>query len=162
MHNVNSLSTFGAHPKEFDPEQIKPTLNNLAVYARKPNIAEPYVKKLLDIDPLTPINYFKLTMVYLMRGKLDLVISTFMKQSSLNPENRFGKWLFCRFLSWNNQLDEAFEMIDQIVNENSQDMVVVLSLFSKYALIGTKDKALQVMTEEVKSYLWNDPDLPWA
>ena len=101
-------------------------------------------------------------MVYLMRGKLDLVISTFMKQSSLNPENRFGKWLFCRFLSWNNQLDEAFEMIDQIVNENSQDMVAVLSLFSKYALIGTKDKALQVMTEEAKSYLWNDPDLPWA
>jgi len=29
MLNLNSLSTFGAHPKEFDPEQVKPVLNNL-------------------------------------------------------------------------------------------------------------------------------------
>jgi TolB-like protein len=30
MHSLNSLSTFGAHPKEFDPRQVKPVLNNLA------------------------------------------------------------------------------------------------------------------------------------
>ena len=30
MQSLNSLSTFGAHPKEFDPEQVKPVLNNLA------------------------------------------------------------------------------------------------------------------------------------
>jgi len=31
MHSLNSLSTYGAHPKDFDPEQVKPTLNNLAI-----------------------------------------------------------------------------------------------------------------------------------
>ncbi|KPK79574.1 MAG: hypothetical protein AMS27_17895 [Bacteroides sp. SM23_62_1] len=31
MHNLNSLSTFGAHPKEFDPEQVKPVLSNLTI-----------------------------------------------------------------------------------------------------------------------------------
>ena len=30
MHSLNSLSTFGAHPKEFDPRQVKPVLNNLS------------------------------------------------------------------------------------------------------------------------------------
>ncbi len=30
MHSLNSLSTFGAHPKEYDPEQVKPVLNNLS------------------------------------------------------------------------------------------------------------------------------------
>jgi len=30
MHSLNSLSTFGAHPKEYDPEQAKPVLNNLS------------------------------------------------------------------------------------------------------------------------------------
>src|SRR4030042_553565 len=30
MQYLNSLSTFGAHPKDFDPEQIKPVLINLA------------------------------------------------------------------------------------------------------------------------------------
>ena len=30
MHGLNELSTFGAHPKDFDPEQVKPVLNNLS------------------------------------------------------------------------------------------------------------------------------------
>jgi hypothetical protein len=30
MQYLNSLSTFGAHPKEFDPRQVKQVLNNLA------------------------------------------------------------------------------------------------------------------------------------
>lgn len=31
MDGLNSLSTYGAHPKDFDPEQVKPALNNLAI-----------------------------------------------------------------------------------------------------------------------------------
>jgi TolB-like protein len=31
MQSLNSLSTFGAHPKDFDPEQVKPVLNNLDI-----------------------------------------------------------------------------------------------------------------------------------
>jgi dienelactone hydrolase len=31
MHGLNDLSTFGAHPKEFDPEQVRPVLNNLTI-----------------------------------------------------------------------------------------------------------------------------------
>ena len=31
MHGVNTLSTYGAHPKDFEPEQVKPVLNNLSI-----------------------------------------------------------------------------------------------------------------------------------
>jgi len=31
MHSLNTLSTFGTHPKDFDPEQVKPVLNNLDI-----------------------------------------------------------------------------------------------------------------------------------
>lgn len=31
MQSLNSMATFGAHPKDFDPEQVKPVLNNLAI-----------------------------------------------------------------------------------------------------------------------------------
>jgi len=31
MHGLNSLSTYGAHPKDFDPDQVKPALNTLAI-----------------------------------------------------------------------------------------------------------------------------------
>ena len=30
MEGLNTLSTFGAHPKDFDPEQVQPILLNLA------------------------------------------------------------------------------------------------------------------------------------
>ena len=30
MHNLNNLSTFGAHPKDFDPRQVKPVILDLA------------------------------------------------------------------------------------------------------------------------------------
>jgi uncharacterized protein (TIGR02145 family) len=31
MLGLNSMATYGAHPKDFDPEQVKPVLNNLAI-----------------------------------------------------------------------------------------------------------------------------------
>jgi len=31
MYGLNELSTYGTHPKDFDPEQIKPVLNNLDI-----------------------------------------------------------------------------------------------------------------------------------
>ena len=30
MYGLNELSTYGTHPKDFDPEQVKPVLNNLS------------------------------------------------------------------------------------------------------------------------------------
>jgi TolB-like protein/Tfp pilus assembly protein PilF len=44
MHGLNDLSTYGTHPKEFDPEQIKPVLINLDIiikwYTRYKKIGE--------------------------------------------------------------------------------------------------------------------------
>jgi TolB-like protein len=31
MHGLNDLSTYGTHPKDFDPEQVKPVLSNLDI-----------------------------------------------------------------------------------------------------------------------------------
>ncbi len=46
MHGLNTLATFGTHPKEFDPEQVKPVLSNLAIILKwylkyRTEIAEP-------------------------------------------------------------------------------------------------------------------------
>jgi len=34
MHGLNDLSTYGTHPKDFDPEQVKPVLNNLDIISK--------------------------------------------------------------------------------------------------------------------------------
>ena len=51
MDHLNSLSTYGAHPKEFDPEQVKPVLNNLSTIIKwylkykKPELETPKEKQ---------------------------------------------------------------------------------------------------------------------
>jgi dienelactone hydrolase len=49
MHGLNELSTFGTHPKDFDPEQVKPVLNNLDIiikwYLKYKNIRLSYRQK---------------------------------------------------------------------------------------------------------------------
>jgi len=50
MHSLNDLSTFGAHPKVFDPEQVKPALLNLDIILKwylkyKEFIGDPKGKK---------------------------------------------------------------------------------------------------------------------
>ena len=68
MHGLNSLSTYGAHPKDFDPEQVKPALSNLAIILKwylkykgieilgKPPIAEEVIagmgKQVADVTKL--------------------------------------------------------------------------------------------------------------
>src|SRR5512137_1236799 len=46
MHGLNSLSTFGTHPKDFDPEQVRPVLVNLVIiikwYQKYKNIVTIY------------------------------------------------------------------------------------------------------------------------
>jgi hypothetical protein len=70
MLSLNSQSTFGAHPKEFYPEQVKPVLNNLATIIKwyvkyedtkiiseakaaetKPDIEKPVNSKELSHEP---------------------------------------------------------------------------------------------------------------
>jgi serine/threonine protein kinase/Flp pilus assembly protein TadD len=135
----------------------------LAAFAGKPDLAEPYIKRLLDIDPLTPMNYFAPVMLYAMRGELDLAVASTRKWCQMDPDNRWAKYFCSRFLSWNGRLDEAFEFVDQVVREDPKDLVGVVSQFSKYALQGEKSKALQTLTEDAKKYFWSDPEWPlWA
>jgi predicted ATPase len=49
MHGLNDLSTYGAHPKDFDPQQVRPVLINLAIilnwYLNSHNIKSPEVEE---------------------------------------------------------------------------------------------------------------------
>jgi len=79
MEGLNSLSTFGAHPKEFDPEQVKPVLNNLTTTIKwylkyndtrtitktKQDEAKHEIKELIDIKKGIPKPNKKLIFLFL-------------------------------------------------------------------------------------------------
>lgn len=53
MDGLNSLSAFGAHPKDFDPEQVKPVLNHLATIIK-------WYKRYKDSKIISSVNAAKL------------------------------------------------------------------------------------------------------
>jgi TolB-like protein/Tfp pilus assembly protein PilF len=85
MQSLNSLSTFGTHPKEFDPEQVRPVLNNLTTiikwylkYKDSQAISKPLTEEAKDEmkgkdEPSKQIQKSKKRLIILLSG-LTLVI----------------------------------------------------------------------------------------
>ncbi len=149
------------------------TLKKAEKYANKvlelkpdsPDVAEKLARKLLEIDPLNPINYALLGFALWMRGDFNQAISAFRKCEKLEPESIIAKFWIVIILGWKKEFKKAFEMIDQLVKTESQDIMHVtfcemLSAF-KYAWQGDPKKALSILTDDVKNYTWKDPDFPW-
>jgi len=74
---VNSLSAYGAHPKDFDPEQVKPVLNNLTIVIKwylkykesqnksiVPSDTQKELQKPLKLTARKPWNTTKKIMIY--------------------------------------------------------------------------------------------------
>ncbi len=112
MQYLNSLSTFGAHPKDFDPEQIKPVLSNLIIIIKwylkykdaqtinKAKTAEE--KKDESKSPFVPkeiIRKPKLNLIVLLSGILVvaaiIVYPKIFKQDKLEKLRSSGRENFC-------------------------------------------------------------------
>jgi adenylate cyclase len=112
MHGLNTLATFGTHPKDFDPEQVKPVLVNLGIIikwylkykdflipemvrqeappvtSRLPEGGEPSLKRLLPRKIIAPVSLgilLILAIIYLI-PKLTEKAET--KSSSAAPVTR--------------------------------------------------------------------------
>ncbi|MFQ5754301.1 MAG: tetratricopeptide repeat protein [bacterium] len=136
-----------------------------AYQAGKVSLAEPLVKRLIEIDPLTPLSLFCLGLFQWMEGQLDLALSTFEKITKLVPEDMFSKQISAYILAWQKNYDKVFELVDQMLQKASHDRihanVAEWCLFFKYALQGEKAKAFETLTEDVKRWIWNDPESVW-
>ena len=100
-----------------------------------------------------------------MGGRLDQALSSFEKNALLEPESTIPRLFIVYVLLWKNQRQRAFELIDQITRTEPLDAIQRFSsemlLFSKYAFEKERTKALETLSDDVKSFCWNDPVLPW-
>ena len=147
------------------PDALSALIAIYALQAGKAHAAAPLITRLLEIDPLTPLNYLFIGFVYWMEGKLDQALASIETMIKLEPENLHAQVWRVYLLAWQKKYDRVFELIDQIVQKESLDPVHgIISewlLFFKYGLQGERKKALDILTEEVRKYVWNDPELPW-
>jgi len=133
--------------------------------AGKASEAENLAAKILEIDPLNSMNHCILGFALWMNGKLDQAISSFRKAERVEPESIIPTFWIVIINAWKKEYKRAFEMVEQLVQQKSQDMMratfTKYLVAFKYAWKGKSEEALSSMTDDLKEFAWNDPDFPW-
>ena len=124
--------------------------------------AQVLVDRLFEIDPLSPINYLMLFGVKCMSGDFKGAIGVLDKAYQIEPN--FFRWGYVWIANMNvmdMNRDEALKVIDKAINDDPDDLVSTILTFLKYVLLSDQEKALGSVTEELKTYAWNDSEVPW-
>ena len=131
----------------------------------KPDSARPIIEKLIDRDPLSPLNHLSLGQNYWLTCEFDNALKSFNNMLKLEPDSVLANFFIAYTLLWSKQYDKAYALIDRMAQEESSDQMHKVFtgwlLFLKYALNGEKSNPLELLNEDVRNYFWHDADLPW-
>ncbi|MCP4723684.1 MAG: hypothetical protein GY863_01545, partial [bacterium] len=137
---------------ENDPNNPDTLLEIIRIYssAGKTSVAKPLVKRLLDIDPLTPINHCMPGFISYSEGSFkNAIIEPHYMMYKMDPQNPLGRWFYAWALTWNQRLEEAYKIIDILVKDTPHLIFAQLGLFWKHTFQGRKQDALNVVKPEL-------------
>jgi non-specific serine/threonine protein kinase len=132
-----------------------------AIQAGKPNLADHLVQRLSEIDPLTPLTVFVVGMYHWMAGRLEEAMSAFERADALDSSGFFLHPMIAYVLVWQDRREHALGLLDQIIERDLAATLTEWARFLKHALLGEKSKALAALSEDVKHFLWLDPEAQW-
>ncbi|TET72415.1 MAG: hypothetical protein E3J56_05530 [Candidatus Aminicenantes bacterium] len=131
----------------------------------RPDSAKPILDKLIDLDPLSPLNHVVLGLYYRWTGEFDNALKSFNNVLELEPNSVLANFWIAYTLLWSKKYDKAYALIDRMAKKESSDQMNKVFtgwlLFLKYALKGEKSRALESLNEDVINFFWSDADLPF-
>ena len=83
-------------------------------------------------------------------GRYDDALQAWRRLYEVFPENPYSQFSYALILSYHNQLNEAFPIIDHNAKVNPNNVLTKLGLMLKYGLQGEKEKAFQEMTPDFR------------
>ena len=105
-----------------------------ASHAGRPSSADDLAKRLVEIDPLTPLSVFVVGYYHWMAGRLEEALSAFQSALALEPEGTWTGVYLSYLLLWMGRREEALENLDEIIQSESQDYLTELGICLKCAL----------------------------
>jgi tetratricopeptide (TPR) repeat protein len=130
-------------------------------FSGKAFAAWPLLKRVIGIDPLTPVNYNVCGWVNLLDGKFEDSHEAFLKMYKMEPENPIWRFFYSICLIYNNRFKDAHSVMDLILTDTPKGIFANLTSFLKHALQRDKATALASVTEELISAAKWDEQLPW-
>ena len=142
-----------------DPTILMYTSLFTGIYCGRHSLAEPLYNRLIEIDPLSAVNYLFFGNDQYFQGNFKKAVELLKKASAINPEFFYSDFWLITFLAANNQKQESFDLVDRIIkNENIPVTFKELTLFIKHILLGENELALKTLSDATKEYTWKDPD----
>jgi serine/threonine protein kinase len=127
------MQTLAADPN--DPDALFWLIINLGMAGRT-SIVKQYVERLLEVDPLTPINHGTPGYVLLCEGRFDLALETVERYYKLEPDIAISRFWYAWLLAQNKRHNEACSLFDIAAKDTPGELWARLGLCFKYALRG--------------------------
>lgn len=122
----------------------------------KISAAVPLSERLIKIDPLDfPPNYVK-GALHFYSGQNDKALKAWHRLYEIYPESAYSRFSYALILTYNNQYDQAFSIIDHSAKTDPDTVLTKLGLMLKYGLQGEKEKAFQEMTPDFQKTCQRD------
>jgi serine/threonine protein kinase/predicted Zn-dependent protease len=130
----------------------------VAVYiiVGKISAAVPLFERLVQIDPMGFSTAWRQGAQHFYDGRYDDALQAWRRMYEVYPENPYSHFSYALILSYHNQLNEAFPIIDHSAKVNPNNVLTKLGLMLKYGLQGEKEKVLQEMTPDFRKTCQRD------
>jgi tetratricopeptide (TPR) repeat protein len=131
------------------------------VQCGKGSAGRPFIDRLLEIDPLTPINYVPLVFFHLMEGRFGAALAAAQQMYRMGPEVPYVRFDYALALAYNQRIEEACQVIDRLAKDTPEVYPAQLGLFLKFSLQGKRAEAIESFGPELASKGKWDFEIAW-
>jgi len=123
--------------------------------------AYPLAQRLIEIDPLTPLNQGLPGWLHFMEGDFEEACDHYKTMVAMEPSNPVYAFFLVQGLAYAGHFEEAHRVINGMVENAPEHPFTTMCLFFKYALANNKDDALSIVTPELESMAADDMQYAW-
>jgi len=122
----------------------------------RPDEMKHLADKLLEIDPLSPVNQGVIALYYWYSGEFELALECYRKWWKMHPDNLMAGFYLVRHLAMNNKMDECLALVSTFEKNAPGHVFTIFCQFLKYSIEGNKAKAEEIIPIEIRSSCYGD------
>ncbi|HEY6374676.1 MAG TPA: tetratricopeptide repeat protein, partial [Edaphobacter sp.] len=128
----------------------------------KAESAMPIARRILEIDPLTPVYRFVPGLLSLMAGQFTDALPSFDEAIKMDPTNAMLLWCRAQVLALCGKTQESIAQLRELAKLHSGHFFTQLGGLMQAALIGDNEAATRAATEELLQIVGCDPHYSWS
>jgi len=138
--------------------------HSYALQLGRPDIAAPLRRRVLEHDPLNPLYWISTGWYHWMSGDLEAALAVWHKLEAGLWGGEFAAWstLFKAYVYlWQEREEDARRSLDGVLERDSVQFTTEWALLLKTAMDGGGEECREILSEESRLFLWNDPEAVW-